>query len=153
MLLNRPHSPSESGLVRIPPTSRQSSGSLELSTPNTNPTKTLYDSLQDGKHKQRGDRKHCARIQLYERLFYPLRDKNGLTCAPVDRDEVDRLRKRFMKLDKVRTELAKSLQILIYAMQDNSGTIEREEFLSLPQISSNPLATRYTLLRDLSELH
>ncbi len=26
--------------------------------------------------------------------------------------------------------------------QDNSGTIEREEFLSLPQISSNPLATR-----------
>ena len=28
-------------------------------------------------------------------------------------------------------------------MQDNSGTIEREEFLSLPQVSSNPLATRY----------
>lgn len=27
-------------------------------------------------------------------------------------------------------------------MQDNSGTIEREEFLSLPQINSNPLATR-----------
>jgi hypothetical protein len=26
--------------------------------------------------------------------------------------------------------------------QDNSGTIEREEFLSLPQVSSNPLATR-----------
>jgi hypothetical protein len=26
--------------------------------------------------------------------------------------------------------------------QDNSGTIERDEFLSLPQISSNPLATR-----------
>ncbi|KAK4078476.1 hypothetical protein Purlil1_11929 [Purpureocillium lilacinum] len=43
-----------------------------------------------------------------------------------DREEVDRLRKRFMKLDK-----------------DNSGTIERDEFLSLPQISSNPLATRY----------
>jgi serine/threonine-protein phosphatase 2B regulatory subunit len=45
-----------------------------------------------------------------------------------DREEVDRLRKRFMKLDK-----------------DNSGTIEREEFLSLPQIASNPLATRYIL--------
>jgi hypothetical protein len=29
--------------------------------------------------------------------------------------------------------------------QDNSGTIERDEFLSLPQISSNPLATRYFL--------
>ncbi|SPJ87302.1 probable CNB1 - calcineurin B, regulatory subunit [Fusarium torulosum] len=47
-----------------------------------------------------------------------------------DRDEVDRLRKRFMKLDK-----------------DNSGTIERDEFLSLPQISSNPLATRSVPLR------
>lgn len=45
-----------------------------------------------------------------------------------NREEVDRLRKRFMKLDK-----------------DNSGTIEREEFLSLPQVSSNPLATRYVL--------
>ncbi|KKP02096.1 calcineurin subunit B, partial [Trichoderma harzianum] len=45
-----------------------------------------------------------------------------------DREEVDRLRKRFMKLDK-----------------DNSGTIERDEFLSLPQISSNPLATRLDL--------
>jgi hypothetical protein len=30
--------------------------------------------------------------------------------------------------------------------RDNSGTIEREEFLSLPQISSNPLATRHVLL-------
>jgi hypothetical protein len=28
-------------------------------------------------------------------------------------------------------------------VQDNSGTIERDEFLSLPQVSSNPLATRY----------
>merc|ERR1712137_91264 len=48
-----------------------------------------------------------------------------------NRDEVDRLRKRFMKLDK-----------------DNSGTIEREEFLSLPQISSNPLATRMIAIFD-----
>ncbi|KAK7749903.1 Calcineurin subunit B [Cytospora paraplurivora] len=48
-----------------------------------------------------------------------------------DRDEVDRLRKRFMKLDK-----------------DNSGTIEREEFLSLPQINSNPLATRMIAIFD-----
>jgi Ca2+-binding EF-hand superfamily protein len=45
-----------------------------------------------------------------------------------DKDELERLRKRFMKLDK-----------------DNSGTIDREEFLNLPQISSNPLATRYVL--------
>ncbi|KAL1878083.1 hypothetical protein VTK73DRAFT_8134 [Phialemonium thermophilum] len=48
-----------------------------------------------------------------------------------DHEEVDRLRKRFMKLDK-----------------DNSGTIERDEFLSLPQISSNPLATRMIAIFD-----
>ena len=46
-------------------------------------------------------------------------------CILVDRDEVDRLLKRFMKLDK-----------------DNSGTIERDEFLSIPAISSNRLASR-----------
>ncbi|KKA29455.1 hypothetical protein TD95_003118 [Thielaviopsis punctulata] len=48
-----------------------------------------------------------------------------------DREEVDRLRKRFMKLDK-----------------DNSGTIERDEFLELPQISSNPLASRLIAIFD-----
>ncbi|KAK3956076.1 calcineurin subunit B [Pseudoneurospora amorphoporcata] len=53
------------------------------------------------------------------------------TFCTVDREEVDRLRKRFMKLDK-----------------DNSGTIEREEFLSLPQISTNPLATRMIAIFD-----
>lgn len=42
-----------------------------------------------------------------------------------DKDEIDRLRKRFMKLDK-----------------DGSGTIDKSEFLSIPGISSNPLATR-----------
>lgn len=42
-----------------------------------------------------------------------------------DREEIDRLRKRFMKLDK-----------------DNSGTIDGEEFLSIPGVSSNPLAPR-----------
>lgn len=42
-----------------------------------------------------------------------------------DRDELDRLRKRFMKLDK-----------------DGSGTIDKQEFLAIPGISSNPLATR-----------
>ncbi|GLI79265.1 calcineurin subunit B [Penicillium ochrochloron] len=51
---------------------------------------------------------------------------NIVSTSNFNRDEVDRLRKRFMKLDK-----------------DASGTIDREEFLSLPQISSNPLATRF----------
>ncbi|KAI0801722.1 calcineurin, beta subunit [Xylaria sp. FL0064] len=48
-----------------------------------------------------------------------------------DREEVERLKKRFMKLDK-----------------DQNGTIERDEFLVLPQISSNPLATRLIAIFD-----
>ncbi|KAF2485602.1 calcineurin regulatory beta sub-unit [Neohortaea acidophila] len=48
-----------------------------------------------------------------------------------DHEEVERLKKRFMKLDK-----------------DNSGTIERDEFLALPQVSSNPLATRMIAIFD-----
>lgn len=42
-----------------------------------------------------------------------------------DREEIDRLRKRFMKLDK-----------------DGSGTIDKTEFLVIPGISANPLASR-----------
>ncbi|KAK0251421.1 Calcineurin subunit B [Friedmanniomyces endolithicus] len=57
--------------------------------------------------------------------------ENIVQSSNFDRDEVDRLRKRFMKLDK-----------------DNSGTIERDEFLSLPQVSSNPLATRMIAIFD-----
>lgn len=33
-------------------------------------------------------------------------------------------------------------------LQDGSGTIERDEFLALPQISSNPLATRMIAIFD-----
>ncbi|KAL4801367.1 hypothetical protein BDV18DRAFT_149466 [Aspergillus unguis] len=57
--------------------------------------------------------------------------ENIISGSNFDKDEVDRLRKRFMKLDK-----------------DNSGTIDREEFLSLPQVSSNPLATRMIAIFD-----
>ncbi|PNS18268.1 Calcineurin subunit B [Sphaceloma murrayae] len=57
--------------------------------------------------------------------------ENLVQGSNFDREEVDRLRKRFMKLDK-----------------DNSGTIERDEFLSLPQVSSNPLATRMIAIFD-----
>lgn len=48
-----------------------------------------------------------------------------LTTILVDREDIDRLRKRFMKLDK-----------------DKSGTIEKDEFSSIPGVSSNPLAPR-----------
>ena len=71
----------------------------------------------------------------------------------VNRDEVDRLRKRFMKLDKASGSPTALLRVhlcgedvrtrsLTVSVQDNSGTLEREEFLSLPQVSTNPLATR-----------
>ncbi|KAG0672361.1 Calcineurin subunit B [Maudiozyma exigua] len=42
-----------------------------------------------------------------------------------DRDEIERLRKRFMKLDR-----------------DSSGSIDKNEFMSIPGVSSNPLAAR-----------
>lgn len=42
-----------------------------------------------------------------------------------DREELDRMRKRFMKLDK-----------------DLSGTIDKEEFLLIPGVLQNPLAPR-----------
>ncbi|GAB5587853.1 Calcineurin subunit B [Umbelopsis nana] len=46
-------------------------------------------------------------------------------------EEIQRLYKRFMKLDK-----------------DNSGSIDREEFLSIPQIANNPLASRMIAIFD-----
>ncbi|KAH8555355.1 calcineurin subunit B [Umbelopsis sp. PMI_123] len=46
-------------------------------------------------------------------------------------EEIQRLYKRFMKLDK-----------------DNNGSIDREEFLSIPQIANNPLASRMIAIFD-----
>ncbi|KAK9321177.1 hypothetical protein V1517DRAFT_327204 [Lipomyces orientalis] len=46
-------------------------------------------------------------------------------------EEVDRLRKRFMKLDR-----------------DSSGTIDRNEFLAIPAIATNPLASRLIAIFD-----
>ncbi|KAJ4470052.1 calcium/calmodulin-dependent protein phosphatase [Lentinula lateritia] len=45
--------------------------------------------------------------------------------------ELERLKKRFMKLDS-----------------DGSGSIDREEFLRIPQIASNPLASRMIAIFD-----
>ncbi|KAF7725061.1 Calcineurin subunit B [Apophysomyces ossiformis] len=46
-------------------------------------------------------------------------------------EEIQRLYKRFMKLDK-----------------DNSGSIDKDEFLSIPQIANNPLASRMIAIFD-----
>jgi serine/threonine-protein phosphatase 2B regulatory subunit len=54
-----------------------------------------------------------------------------------------------MKLDKVRDQhFTGKSGVLANINQDNSGTIERDEFLALPQISSNPLATRMIAIFD-----
>src|ERR1044072_8038924 len=49
----------------------------------------------------------------------------------VSSEEIQRLYKRFMKLDK-----------------DGSGTIDKDEFLSIPQIANNPLASRMIAIFD-----
>ncbi|KAG9300295.1 hypothetical protein G9A89_011368 [Geosiphon pyriformis] len=46
-------------------------------------------------------------------------------------EEIERLYKRFMKLDK-----------------DGSGAVDRAEFLAIPQIASNPLASRMIAIFD-----
>merc|ERR1712230_99262 len=45
--------------------------------------------------------------------------------------EIQRLKKRFMKLDR-----------------DGSGTIDKDEFLQIPQIATNPLASRMIAIFD-----
>ncbi|KAI9220917.1 calcineurin subunit B [Blastocladiella britannica] len=61
-------------------------------------------------------------------LISPM-DGNG---EPIfTKDEIKRLHKRFMKLDK-----------------DNSGSIDKEEFLNIPQIANNPLVGRLVSIFD-----
>ncbi|GAA5917649.1 hypothetical protein JCM5296_005670 [Sporobolomyces johnsonii] len=54
-------------------------------------------------------------------------EKNTNFSAP----EIQRLKKRFMKLDK-----------------DGSGSIDKDEFLQIPQIATNPLAQRMIAIFD-----
>jgi serine/threonine-protein phosphatase 2B regulatory subunit len=49
----------------------------------------------------------------------------------VSEDEIKRLHKRFIKLDK-----------------DGNGKIDREEFISIPQIANNPLVGRLISIFD-----
>ncbi|KOS41609.1 hypothetical protein ACN38_g7507 [Penicillium nordicum] len=83
------------------------------SSPNEPNAAAIYDA-----RRRRGS---VGTTQLFD---------NIVSTSNFNRDEVDRLRKRFMKLDK-----------------NASGTIDRDEFLSLPQVSSNPLATRFVAPR------
>lgn len=49
----------------------------------------------------------------------------------VSAQELQRLKKRFMKLDR-----------------DGNGSIDKEEFLQIPQIANNPLASRMIAIFD-----
>ncbi|CAG7999244.1 unnamed protein product [Penicillium nalgiovense] len=75
---------------------------------------------------------------------------NIVSTSNFNRDEVDRLRKRFMKLDKVgyARRTVRGYSSILNSLQNASGTIDRDEFLSLPQVSSNPLATRMIAIFD-----
>ncbi|KDE04435.1 hypothetical protein MVLG_05150 [Microbotryum lychnidis-dioicae p1A1 Lamole] len=64
----------------------------------------------------------AGQSQLLEEM-----EKNSNFSAP----EIQRLKKRFMKLDK-----------------DGSGSIDKDEFLQIPQIANNPLASRMIAIFD-----
>ena len=75
---------------------------------------------------------------------------------PVTSAELERLKKRFMKLDRYdsppppRREFQKDYDVRVNAFvaSDGSGSIDREEFLQIPQIASNPLASRMIAIFD-----
>lgn len=64
--------------------------------------------------------------------FTNTRNPQTNTHPKVTAEEIQRLYKRFVKLDK-----------------DGSGTLSKEEFLSLPQVASNPLAHRLLAVFDI----
>jgi hypothetical protein len=56
-----------------------------------------------------------------------------------------------MKLDRYATLVFIQLQwlILVFPLcSDGSGSIDRDEFLSIPQIATNPLASRMIAIFD-----
>ncbi|KAK0544447.1 Calcineurin subunit B [Tilletia horrida] len=57
--------------------------------------------------------------------------EQNTNCSQVSASEIQRLKKRFMKLDR-----------------DGSGSIDRDEFLQIPAIANNPLALRMIAIFD-----
>lgn len=74
------------------------------------------------------DRGHLAHPHL-DPLRPPQHDARR--AHTVSAPEIQRLKKRFMKLDR-----------------DGSGTIDKDEFLQIPQIATNPLASRMIAIFD-----
>jgi hypothetical protein len=67
----------------------------------------------------------------YSTFLLPFQLLNQTLQQTVSAAEIQRLKKRFMKLDTNR-----------------SGSIDKEEFLSIPAIQSNPLASRMIAIFD-----
>ena len=67
---------------------------------------------------------------------------------------MERLKKRFMKLDRCAFQKcggsgAILMDVAFYPpCSDGSGSIDREEFLQIPQIANNPLASRLIAIFD-----
>ncbi|KAG0309741.1 hypothetical protein BGZ98_008877 [Dissophora globulifera] len=74
-------------------------------------------------------------VDYYTVSTCSLLDEGGevISCVSesVTAEEIQRLYKRFMKLDR-----------------DGSGSIDKEEFLAIPQIATNPLASRLIAIMD-----
>jgi hypothetical protein len=70
----------------------------------------------------------------------------------VNATELERLKKRFMKLDRCAHRSLPSALLLTRptcpVCSDGSGSIDRNEFLQIPQIANNPLASRMIAIFD-----
>jgi hypothetical protein len=68
----------------------------------------------------------------------------------VNARELERLKKRFMKLDRCAHHSPPSALPLTRSIvcSDGSGSIDRNEFLQIPQIANNPLASRMIAIFD-----
>lgn len=75
-------------------------------------------------------RPRWGRVTLRRDTLTPLSSPHDATLT-VSQAEIERLLKRFRKLDK-----------------DGSGSIDKEEFLQIPQIATNPLASRMIAIFD-----
>ena len=73
-----------------------------------------------------------------------------LTRLIVNASELERLKKRFMKLDRLVWHVGLFIPTLtrIRLSSNGSGSIDREEFLQIPQIANNPLANRMIAIFD-----
>jgi Ca2+-binding EF-hand superfamily protein len=89
----------------------------------------------------------CISCRLTPNLAIALYTEHAVTQA-----ELERLKKRFMKLDRYATRPPLiQLQLFTLALpscSDGSGSIDRDEFLSIPQIATNPLASRMIAIFD-----